>query len=532
MINFYLNCIRKILLDNKMSVCYTKAKAIMKMKQLFLFLLFLMVRATVGLFIEGCPLYGCRPSGTFSMYLNITRINASIAWESSFSFDPVPEPLGCVADDVNIICQSNGKLPDDTGYVSLNALTGGIQWRDKLLKFPTLPLLDNYGDVTGSDGTRLVHYDADGKTYPVIPCEGLKPLISLQLVGTDFLLLISGSGLIVARATNGVPVGYIKLDYVIDGLNGTFIPVSRPVVNGNRFYVLTTFTSSVDTLVDANLQRLFAIDIHHTLDKRITIAWFYDFPPMYGKSEVKSKGKNVRKSLPFGPTYDYESQVLLWDGVEHVVYVNLAPKLDNHETKKDQPQGCLFWAIRDSGNQPSLSYCNKMAVKHMTKFEANDGTGGENAFNKNELLWIFTNDGYLRGLGGNGTVVKSLNLNTIFGTTINITSKVVLAKADDNGPETLIFAFEAQRMSQNIFSRSLKIATNGLGNNKPSSGVVAIRPDVDVHTSDVILWMVPVPENMRVRGQISGSSGSETQTKDKLIFYAETADYAKIFAIN
>ena len=184
-------------------------------------------------------------------------------------------------------------------------------------------MLDNFGDVTGSDGTRLVHYDANGKLYPVIPCEGLKPLISLQLVGTDFLLLVSGSGLIVARETNGVPVGYIKLDYVIDGLNGTFIPISRPVVNGDRFYMLTKFTSSVDSLVEPNLQRLFAIDVHYTLDKRITIACYYDLSHMYGKSEANFRVKNFQKPLPSRQKYEYESQVLLWDYAENVVYVSL-----------------------------------------------------------------------------------------------------------------------------------------------------------------------------------------------------------------
>ena len=432
---------------------------IINMTQTLVLLLFLLVRGAVCLFIEGCPLHGCRPSGTFSMYLNVTWFNASIAWESSFDLNPVPEPLGCVADDVSIICQSNGQFDENTGYVSLDAQTGSIRWRDKLLKFPTLPLLDNYGDVTGSDGTRLVHYDADGKMYPIIPCEGLKPLISLQLVGTDFLLLVSGSGLIVVRETNGVPVGYIKLDYVIDGLNGTFIPISRPVVNGNRFYVLTKFTSSVDFQIEPNLQRLFAINVHHTLDKRITIAWYYDLSHTYGKSEANLKVKNFQKYLPSHQKYEYESQVLLWDNAENVVHVSLPQDVGKLETEVDSSNGCLFWAIRDFGNHSSLMYCYKWDDQHMTKFEANSDVREKSlASIKNQLLWVFTNDGYLRALSGNGTVIKSLNLYTIFGTGFNITSNVVLAKADDKGPEILIFAFKTQQLSLNAFSKSSNIA--------------------------------------------------------------------------
>ena len=349
------------------------------------------------MFIKDCPLYGCRPSGTFSMYLNITRFNASIAWERIVGLNPVPKPLGCFADVVSIICQSNGQLIEDTGYVSLDAQTGSIQWSDKLLKFPTLPLLDNFGVFTGSDGTRLVHYDANGKLYPVIPCEGLKPLISLQLVGADFLLLVSGSGLIVARETNGVPVGYIKLDYVIDGLNGTFIPISRPVVNDNRFYVLTKFISSVDSQIEPNLQRLFAIDVHHTFGKRITIAWYYNLSHIYGKSEANFKVKNFQKSLPSRQKYEYEGQVLLLDNAENLLYVSLLQNLDKPETKVDSSTGCLFWAIKDFGNHSSLMYCNKWDVQHMTKFEANSDVREKSLASIKKLIavgvhkrWLFT----------------------------------------------------------------------------------------------------------------------------------------------
>ena len=504
------------------------------MIQINLLLFFLLVGGTSGLFIEGCPLYGCRPSGTFSMYLNITRINVSLAWETSFGLDPFPKPLGCVANDVNIICQSNGPFKEDTGYVSLDAQTGTIHWRDKVLNFPTLPVLDNYGDVTGSDGTRLVHYDADGKLYPIIPCEGLNPLISLQLVGTDFLLLVSGSGLIVARETNGVPVGYIRLNYVKGGVNGTFIPISRPVVNGNRFYMLTKFASSFDTDDDSNLLRIFAFDIHHSLDNRITIAWYYDFLNLYGKSDDITEANKTNFSKSTRPYHRDEDmyQVLLWDNANNLVYVNLPQSIGNPESRPDTSTTCLFWALKDFGNHSSLMFCNEWDVKHMTKFEPNTDVKGKNfAPLKDQWLWLITSDGYLHALSSGGAVIKSVSLHTILGTTFNITSKVVLTKAENNGSETLIFAFETERLSPKLFAKLSKNSTSTFSNNA-SSFVVAIKTDVDVQSSDVILWMVPVPGNMRVRGQISGSSGAETQTRDKIIFYAETEKSAKIFAIN
>lgn len=337
----------------------------LNMLDIFILLLSMVTTNVDGLFIEGCPLYGCRPSGSFSMYLNITRTNASIAWETSFALEPIPNALGCVANDVNIICQSNGPFQEDKGYTSLDRRTGTIQWRDKVLQFPTLPILDNYGDVTGSDGAKLVHYDADGKLYPIIPCEGLKPFIGIQLVGTDFLLLVSGNGLIVARETNAVPVGDLILNADIEGVDGTFIAMSQPVVNGNRFYMLTKFVPLDPRKTGPTRQRLYAIDIRHSLVNRIQTAWYYDYPTQHervrdkGNSIVHTKRKGIYTSN-HSQRNDIDlsmNQALMWDSVNKLIYVILP------STNEDSMN--TFWALKDIGNHSTLQFRLNMDVKHM-----------------------------------------------------------------------------------------------------------------------------------------------------------------------
>ncbi|XP_060608501.1 uncharacterized protein LOC132760497, partial [Ruditapes philippinarum] len=209
------------------------------------------IKGGISLFIDGCPMYGCRPSGSFSFYFQVPQGNASIQWMSDFVFDPVPIPLGCVSDSVNIVCLSNGPFSEDKGYISLFNENGTIKWRDRKLNFPTLPLLDNYGDVTGSDGKKLVHYDANGKSYPTIPCEGLLPIFNMALVGDSFLLLVSQKGMIVVRETNGVPVGSLTLNATLGGVNGTYLPIAQPVINEQRFYILTQFSP-----LDTNIRNL------------------------------------------------------------------------------------------------------------------------------------------------------------------------------------------------------------------------------------------------------------------------------------
>lgn len=46
-----------------------------------------------GQVIDGCPMYGCRPSGTFSFTLDVPRSNASIGWVTDFFIGPVPGKL-------------------------------------------------------------------------------------------------------------------------------------------------------------------------------------------------------------------------------------------------------------------------------------------------------------------------------------------------------------------------------------------------------------------------------------------------------
>lgn len=49
------------------------------------------------------------------------------------------------------------------GYTTLNPDTGMASWYGDVLKKPTLPLMDIYGDVIGTDGHNLVMFESDGK---------------------------------------------------------------------------------------------------------------------------------------------------------------------------------------------------------------------------------------------------------------------------------------------------------------------------------------------------------------------------------
>ena len=461
------------------------------------------------LFIEGCPLYGCRPSGSFSMYLDVPRKNVSIAWETKFVFDPVPDALGCVANDVNIICQSNGPFSEDKGYISLDGGNGTVHWRDKVLRFPSLPVMDNYGDVTGSDGTKLVHYDADGKLYPVIPCDHLKPVLSLQLVGTDFLLLVSSSGEIVVRDTNAVPVGFLVLKANIKGCNGTFVPISQPVVNGNRFYALTEFLPKDDICERLHIQRLYAVDVRHSLDNRIKVAWYYNFQGI----NKPSLSQNTSRE-----------QNLMWDSVNSLLYMKI-PTSSNNPTKS------TFYALKDSGNFSLLAFHFNIDVQHMAKFEANtDANEMQMGSNVSTFLWLASLNGTLSAITGNGSIVRQIDMAKILRSDVIITSKVVVARSIVNGSDILVFSVQAKTVTSDFISILKHYNISGPD---VSSLIIAVDATVDPESNDVILWMFPVSGNMQVKGQVSGSRGVANQRKDQIIFYAEEeGKTAKVFSIH
>ena len=495
------------------------------------------IRLTDCLFIEGCPLFGCRPSGSFSMYLDVSRKNTSVAWETNFVLDPVPNALGCVANDVSTICQSNGPFKEDTGYVSLNGLNGRHLWRDKELHFPPLPILDNYGDLTGSDGLKLVHYDENGKLYPIISCDGLRPVLSLQLVGTDFLLLVSEHGEIVVRDTNGVPVGSLFLKAVIQKVNGTFVPISQPVVNGYRFYLLTKFVPETDMADTLELQRLYAIDVHHSLLNRITIGWHYDFERQtydqnnnIAKYVRKNKFKLLSTSRTQRPRRNKDmpqEQILMWDNSNKLLYINL-PNLST-APGIGSDSGNAFLALRDSGNHSSLAFRLNVDIKHMAKFETNTDIG-HRANKETVLLWLISSNGTCFAVESNGSVTNIINMTEILGIDILVTSKVVLIRSDDHEPDILVFAFQSTKPSTKF--RSV-LSQYGMTSVDASNFIVAINTPVNNQKSnDVIQWMVSVPSNMTVKGQITGSRGASTGRQDQIVLYAEDiGKSAKVFAV-
>jgi hypothetical protein len=445
----------------------------------------------------------------------------SVKWTTEFVLDPVPKALGCVADTVNIVCPSNGPFSEDKGYVSLYSENGTIRWRDHVLHFPTLPLLDNYGDVTGSDGVKLVHYDQNGKLYPIIKCYGLKPMFSMQLVGNVYLLLVSELGGLVVRDTNAIPVAEIFLNATIQNTNGTFLPISQPVVNGQRFYLLTEFVPESEEFDPSvfNLQRLYAIDINDRPADIMTIAWYFNFE-MENRGHFKAEIVNRLDKIESISNSIQSKQNLLWDYSTQTVYVSLPPPYLG-----EPEMTSTFWGLKDEGNFTRLTIRSSLNVNHFATFEPDSDRGDfSQDTSKINKLWASSIVGVFYEVDAEGNVTRTIDLQTILGETVTVTSKVSLVRENDTATDILLFGATIGSERGNRKESLTERAQDA------SSFVMALDTSVQ---SGKILWMVPVPAGFEVKGQIAGFNGALSTDKAQIIFYAEKSSVsAKFISIN
>jgi hypothetical protein len=58
----------------------------------------------------------------------------------------------------------------------LNVENGSLAWSDRVLHHPTLPIMDIYGDIVGTDGSKLVKYDVDGTLEKPVINDNVSPV--------------------------------------------------------------------------------------------------------------------------------------------------------------------------------------------------------------------------------------------------------------------------------------------------------------------------------------------------------------------
>nr|KAG5706171.1 hypothetical protein BaRGS_025793 [Batillaria attramentaria] len=194
------------------------------------------------------------------------------------------------------VCQGRGLsgvgLSGTGGYVDVDEKSGKVVWRYDNLTDPSLPILDIYGDVIGTDGRHLIKINDDGTVQkPIIKIYDKDPMYSIQVANDNLLLMVSQEGLLITYATNGIPEASLTIRDELERVNGTFLPVAQPVIYGKRAYILMQFAPDAPLSPDKQglvlgLQRLYAIDLWARMVKRIDPVWYVNFERLSCPSDV------------------------------------------------------------------------------------------------------------------------------------------------------------------------------------------------------------------------------------------------------
>ncbi|XP_071164920.1 uncharacterized protein [Mytilus edulis] len=489
----------------------------------------ILVQVTYCAVISSCPAYGCRPSGTFSYLIDIQSKEPEVFWNTTYG--AIPDSLGCVGNLNNIVCPYKG--PKSNGYVGIGSDNGNQMWYDTVLHDPSLPVMDIEGGIIGTDGHYMVKYEADGTqikpSKPVDP--SLFPLYSVQLSDNGMLVFASMNGVMFAMDTAGIPLASISFNGSVERFNGSFLPVSTPIIVGTRVYVLTEFRPDEDTPESRmpnilGMRRLYAVDIFLRMVDRLHTTWYFNFEredPETKNSRLSKELKANEKdtTLRFKPRQPVQGNPLLMANIqEEVIYVILPPP----ETNGDEPP--MFWAIKDDGDDASLLYKRTISASRMAMYEINGSLKHKSKSNiktKSKLfdaissksvqevaipIWLLSESksSIYKVNPTDGSIELTVNLTSVLEGVSEVTSDMMVSRSDDKGTDNVIFGITLK--TSTITNYIMSLDSNG-----------------------EMQWKVPTPSNVAVIGQIAGISSEGTNSDDMLVAFGNNKDSGSVFAI-
>ena len=146
------------------------------------------------------------------------------------------------------------------------------------------------------------------------------------------------------------------MNTTVDGIDGTFVPLTNPAISGERVYIVAAF-KSLQAAPTKNIRiRLYAIDVRTIMTERIKIVWFHDFVlensiiPYTKSSQTECTGKSDLSS-------GIISNVIVEDSivVASVNYANCSSlKCSDHEGVAFT--NSLLISITDEGDSGKVNF--------------------------------------------------------------------------------------------------------------------------------------------------------------------------------
>lgn len=355
-------------------------------------------------------------------------------------------------------------------------------------------------------------------------------------------------------------------------MNGTFIPIAPPVVNGHRIYMLTAFRPDNNVNIifycilnlpviflfniykvelksynfilqlqksELSMRRLYAVDIFNVLSGKLKVAWYYNFEKLsYSKYDIPIKHNVDGVSPP---------QILLNTDTE-TLYVNLPP-LQYTENAIH-----LLCGFKDYLNStvPTTLFKTPQSVSQLSMYESgigrletlkteNHGQGvplqgihrPRGAINENSdtingsVLWAVSTDKslILKLSPTDGSVLSQISLKNIFDMPAMVTSRIMVAKSKSPPGEFLIFGIDVSPSNGSVSKTFKNLCNNLLTNPHLRYYVVSIQL-----TNLVVNWVIDTPNQYPVVGQIAGIKRGKDKT-DLLIVTTNAQQGSEVFAL-
>lgn len=456
------------------------------------------------------------------------------------------------------------------GYVGVNSQTGQAEWRDDVLRDPTLPIMDRNGNIIGSDGFELVRYTADGQTLqPEVHLNpSLYPIYSLTVSSTGLILIVSKSGQVATYDTDGMQISFMWLNGTVERFGGTFIPMAQPVLHGSRAYILTQFRPFNIKPPDLGMQRLYAIDIINDIVPRLEVAWVYNFEReisnqphsnlmqilsrksfvenfeveeepypdknlerpqfKFGRTDIRnyknlsgSSDANLLNSDPEPVRLIEANPLLLYNADLSTIYVNLPPP------DPILPRYSNLWALKDQQDNPDRMFRIFANISKMAMYESRGSSVGI-AKRRNEksglhFIWAIGADGetVLKLSPFEGTILDSLNISALVKTPAVVTSDLMVTRPYDEGDDVLLMGISVPLQTK---TKEFSFLCSNFNVQENTTGLlIALK-------GDNLLWMIATPNNTEVRGQIVPIPVNSEN--DKFIVFSGNKQKSYIFAFN
>jgi len=152
---------------------------------------------------------------------------------------------------------------------------GKTQWSSaEIIGRASVPMVDNDGGCIIRDINKITYFGSTGEIY-----WNFYNNASFDPRMTDNARVIFGTmmGGVFAILPSGMPYASLNFPNIRKPNEGFYKLQYNPAINADRIYAITLYQNPASLDIDDTLVRIYAVDVHHRLQVRFNISWYYEY---------------------------------------------------------------------------------------------------------------------------------------------------------------------------------------------------------------------------------------------------------------